>query len=315
MSRAPSTVQKVPDTRLPEDLDEILRKTSRSIYLTLKVVPRAIRRQLMLGYLFCRAADTIADTRALPKDHRIEMLGLYRHQFESDNPDSAAIKNISGLVENLGSDQQESGFSVVEATLLRRLDGCFEIYSLLEEADRDLFKRLLCTLTQGMQLDLETFPPEESALKEGALQALESSEDLDRYCYHVAGCVGEFWTDLQLGHMSALSSIDARVMRDRGVRFGKGLQMTNILRDMPRDLRMGRCYMPRSSLEACGLSPEDLQHAVTADSTKADSQMLRREVVQKVSPLIDDLLDLTLAHYRCGWEYTLSIPRSIPRLR
>ena len=43
-----------------------------------------------------------------------------------------------------------------------------------------------------------------------------------------------------------------------GVRFGKALQLTNVLRDLPRDLRNGRCYLPQSQLAPLGLSPADL---------------------------------------------------------
>ena len=44
-------------------------------------------------------------------------------------------------------------------------------------------------------------------------------------------------------------------MRARGVRFGKALQMTNVLRDVPADLASGRCYLPAAELAALGLAP------------------------------------------------------------
>ena len=43
-----------------------------------------------------------------------------------------------------------------------------------------------------------------------------------------------------------------------GVRFGKGLQLVNILRDLPVDLRNGRCYLPAKELSAAGLTAGDL---------------------------------------------------------
>jgi farnesyl-diphosphate farnesyltransferase len=42
-------------------------------------------------------------------------------------------------------------------------------------------------------------------------------------------------------------------MAARGVRFGKGLQLTNILRDIAQDVRIGRCYAPRVDLSALGV--------------------------------------------------------------
>ncbi len=40
-----------------------------------------------------------------------------------------------------------------------------------------------------------------------------------------------------------------------GVNFGKGLQLVNILRDLPADLRAGRCYLPADELKAAGIDP------------------------------------------------------------
>ena len=47
-------------------------------------------------------------------------------------------------------------------------------------------------------------------------------------------------------------------MEARGIRFGKGLQLTNILRDIAQDVRLGRCYLPRTELAALGVQPQQL---------------------------------------------------------
>ena len=85
--------------------------------------------------------------------------------------------------------------------------------------------------------------------------------DLDRYTYFVAGCVGEFWTKISLDHTASLHHWNAEDMLARAVRFGKGLQLTNILRDLAQDLRIGRCYLPRTELSAVGVEPEQLRGA------------------------------------------------------
>ena len=113
---------------------------------------------------------------------------------------------------------------------------------------------MLTTITDGMLFDLARFPGEDAA----GLAALETLEDLDRYTYLVAGCVGEFWTDLHLAHRPRLAGWDAGAMRATGVRFGKALQMTNVLRDVPSDLALGRCYLPARELAALGLTPADV---------------------------------------------------------
>ena len=148
----------------------------------------------------------------------------------------------------------------------------------------------------GMMWDLTTFPGED----EGRLRALEKREELDRYTYHVAGCVGEFWTEIHVAHLPRLASWNVEEMKQKGVRFGKGLQMTNVLRDLARDLRHGRCYLPLNDLTRLGLGPADL---------------LDPGAILKLRPLLMELLALTLEHYDAGWDYTLAIPRAEWRMR
>jgi farnesyl-diphosphate farnesyltransferase len=274
-------------------LDRVLGAVSRSIFLTLKMAPRVVRRQLGTAYLFCRAADTIADTRLLPVAERLEHLQRFRAAFAEIAPAPGVLK---GTCERIASRLAGSSAVAEEKELLGRLDACFALFLEFSAADQGLLRRLVTTLSRGMEMDLERFPPEES----GEVRALEADEDLDLYCYHVAGCVGEFWTDLQLLHLPALAAWEPARMREKGVRFGKGLQLTNVLRDVDRDLSIGRCYLPRRRLEGLSSSAAALRSAPDRRAVK---------------PLIRDLLYITLEHYRAGWEYTLAIPRRLPRLR
>jgi farnesyl-diphosphate farnesyltransferase len=113
-------------------------------------------------------------------------------------------------------------------------------------------------------MDLAVFPAE----GEGGVVALETRADLDRYTYFVAGCVGEFWTQVTVAHLSALQHWDVAAMTLKGVRFGKGLQLTNILRDLAHDARIGRCYLPRVDLAALGVRPEEVLHADTLERVR-----------------------------------------------
>ncbi len=276
------------DTAVSRPLQQILRGVSRSFFLSLRVAPRRTRRQLGLGYLFCRAADTIADTRLLPPEERLELLRAFRAHFAGNVPRAEAIRKIRGAL--CGAAEG------AERDLLENLPGCFAEYDGLSESDRRLLAKLVTTLTRGMEMDLEAFPPEES----GEARCLETDEDLDRYTYYVAGCVGEFWTELHVAHLEALRSWDLGEMVPKGIRFGKALQMTNILRDVDRDLSLGRCYFPRPRLEAACASLEELKAGRGRD---------------RLLPILDEYLVITLEHYRVGWDYTLAIPKAAPRLR
>ena len=268
-------------------LGEILKGVSRTFYLSLRVLPKDLRRPVGLAYLFARAADTIADTRLISREKRLEQLDLFRAEFQ--NGGSGRIREVK---EALTGPQK----ILEERELVARLDECFAIYRALDPADRTRIRNLILTITEGMRMDLTIFPGEE----EGRLIALKTRDDLDRYTYFVAGCVGEFWTEMHMAHRPSLRGWDLAEMKKGGVRFGKGLQMTNVLRDLSRDLRLGRCYLPQEDLEILGLVPENL---------------LDPRSVARLKPLLADLLRITLSHYQKGWSYTLAIPRWEVRMR
>lgn len=280
------------DTRSLEDslLFETLPRVSRSFYLSVRILPKALRRPVGLAYLFCRAADTIADTRLVPRESRLECLQEYRAAFAEQN-----MRVCRTLETELAPHQD----NFAERTLLSSLRQCFSCLEALDSPDQAHIRRLVLTLTQGMHMDLTVFPAEE----EGRVGVLETRDDLDRYTYFVAGCVGEFWTKVSLDHIASLQHWNTEDMLTRAVRFGKGLQLTNILRDLAQDLRIGRCYLPRTDLTALGVEPEQLR---TADRT---------ETIEKIRPLLEELLEITLSDYQDGWVYTQAIPRREWQLR
>ncbi len=265
----------------------LLKRVSRSFYLSLAILPRSVRVPVGLAYLFARAADTIADTLLISRDERLRHLEALRAELRGETP-----PRLAEIIQACAGPNPHAG----ERELLRRLPDCVARYRKLEPADRVRVQHVVLTLTEGMCFDLHTFPGED----EQRLVALESREELDRYTYLVAGCVGEFWTETHVAHRLRLAVWDVQEMKQKGVRFGKGLQMTNVLRDLAKDLRIGRCYLPRQELERLGLEPANL---------------LAPGAIRKVRPLIVELLALTLEHYRAGWAYTLAIPRLEWRMR
>jgi farnesyl-diphosphate farnesyltransferase len=183
-----------------------------------------------------------------------------------------------------------------ERTLLERLPDCLAAYRALLADDRRRVRGVLETIIEGMTEDLSRFPGED----EGGLAALETRADLDRYTYLVAGCVGEFWTEVHVAHRPRLRHWDLEKMTALGIRFGKALQLTNVLRDIPRDLRQGRCYLPSHDLALLGLEPRDL---------------LDPKAGPALRPLLVELVNVALDHYEAGWQYTFAIPKRETRMR
>lgn len=271
-------------------LHDVLKQVSRSFYLTLSVLPGCVVKQVGLAYLFARAADTIADAGRLDRTTRTTLLRQLKLQFVRESCDRIEIQAIQTMTVR---HQGHAG----ERTLLEHLDQCFHVYENLTPDDQVEIRRVLQILISGMEMDLERFPGE----SEFDLTALSSLDDLDVYTYKIAGCVGEFWTNLMYSHLPRIQRTwDREAMIRTGIRFGKGLQLTNILKDLSTDLRRGRCYVPLELLAQAGLEPRDLLEARTMPAFR---------------PILDTLIQTALAHLDEGWLYATSIPRLEVRLR
>jgi farnesyl-diphosphate farnesyltransferase len=272
-------------------LTSLLRDVSRSFYLTLRVLPAEVRTPIGLAYLLARATDTIADTELVPVPQRLAALHALRTRIlgETNVANDPTPQRLRDLATQQGNP--------AERVLLQRIA---EALHLLENEtapfDRAQIRAVLDTITSGQVLDLERFG---SASAERLL-ALQTDAELDDYTYRVAGCVGEFWTRICHYRLYWGEPWDEAAMLSNGIRFGRGLQLVNILRDLPRDLWAGRCYLPVESLAAHGLRPVDLLNPAN---------------LPRVRPLYDELLDRAQAHLTAGWAYTTALPQSPFRLR
>ena len=265
-------------------LGPVLKGTSRAFYLTLRVLPGNLRKPLGLAYLLARTADTIADSKTAAADNRLAMLLEFRGMVEG--------KGGADKVELLARTAEE-GMGGIERELVGAMPKTISMLDELDEMDRFRVRQVVVTLTQGMELDLTYF-------REEALTAFETPEQLDEYTYLVAGCVGRFWTEMCMAHNPRLGSWDADEMSEKGVRFGKALQLTNILRDVSKDLRLGRCYLPSAVLQRVGLSAGDLFDSKNSEAAK---------------PALTWGISRALDHYKAAAEYLEAIPKRHYRLR
>lgn len=270
-------------------LREVLKRVSRSFYLTLAILPQAVRSQIGLAYLLARAADTIADSGELEDVVRLECLRQLKGQLWGCVPDWGGIQKIQARVIVKQSNPDER-------RLLEELEGCFRIFQEFSPTDRSHIAQVLSVLIGGMEFDLHQFPKKNGQ----GLHALKAIHDFEYYTYAVAGCVGEFWTKMMCAHLPGFRHWDQARMIPLGIRYGKGLQMVNILRDLPKDLRKGRCYIPEVLLEQVHITP---------------NQLLDEGSGQAFRPLFRKLIQEARDHLDQGWRYTMAIPRMEIRLR
>jgi len=271
--------------RSDELLTRLLRDVSRSFYLTLRVLPPAVRSQIGLAYLLARTTDTIADTEIVPLEQRLAALATLRARILGESQELPALGELT----------KHQGLPA-EQVLLQRIPEALNLLDQTETGDRQLIREVLDVITSGQVLDLQRF----AGAGENRLFSLKNEAELDDYTYRVAGCVGEFWTKICRKHLFPEAELDETKLLAQGIRFGKGLQLINILRDLPRDLRQGRCYVPAESLARHGLEA---------------AALLKPENEPKFRPLYDGYLALAGNHLAAGWVYTQTLPWPCVRVR
>ena len=203
---------------------EILRRTSRSFHLTIRLLPRAVRDDISLAYLLARATDTVADTATAPEGERLHLL--------------RALRESLGRAEIVGYDAAAwagQHREAAERSLLLALPDLWRRMGERDEAARRPMITVMGCILEGQIFDLERFSPEAAPL---------TGEELERYTYLVAGSVGEFWTDLCAARLGHFSNEPHKLMGARARHYGQGLQLVNILRDRRMDAALGRVYVP-----------------------------------------------------------------------
>lgn len=266
----------------------LLREVSRSFHLTLRVLPVGVRRPIGLAYLLARATDTVADASSLPVDLRRRALTSLRERILDSAAPTPALAAFGSEVPEI---------TPGERRLMARLPEALDALDRSRPWEKGCIRSVLETICGGQILDLDRFgamPPGEGVL------ALPDAAALDDYTYRVAGCVGEFWTQICRHGLFPSAPIDDGTFREQGIRLGKGLQLINILRDLPKDLQAGRCYLPQDELARVGLQPVDLKDP---------------GLEARLRPVYDLWALRAEEHLRAGWDYVLRIPRGQVRVR
>lgn len=208
----------------------VLKGVSRSFYLTLRLLPGPMRGAASLAYLLARTSDTLADSAAAPQEVRLLCLdGFERSVSGDEEPPRWPAPVLNAVADDR------------ERLLLESTGDLFAWLGRLPAGEADLVREVVGVITGGQKLDLERFA---GADGENPV-ALEDDAALEDYAWRVAGCVGAFWTKLgflTMGERFTTAPVASLV--EQGIAYGKGLQLVNILRDLPADLAMGRCYLP-----------------------------------------------------------------------
>ncbi len=267
------------------NLNTLLKHTSRSLYLSVRILPKNIRPAFGLAYLLCRYADTIADTSLLPAEQRvywIQQFPLIVRTKDTTRQQELTMA-LSGTSEN-----------PYETALITHLADCLRALDKIPSAQQAFIFDVVDAVCEGMKIDLMAFAHTPHA----APQAFLLDSDLTHYCRLMGGKPGLFWS--QLIYHTVPVSCPQTIFYNLGQQIGDSLQIVNILRDLPRDIAQGRCYFPLTDLEKNNLTPTDLQQA-------AKSAMFS-PIQQKWTQWGKDNLTQAVTYYR-------AIPKTAWRIR
>jgi farnesyl-diphosphate farnesyltransferase len=255
---------------------EALVRVSRTFALAIPELPHPLRDAVANAYLLCRLADTIEDDPDLDATAKARCMAEFLQVVEGA-ADAAEFAHRLGRVLSPRLTPGELDLAHHTATVLA-------VTTHLPADTRGAIGRCLGIMSRGMREFQRQASPE----------GLASLQDLQRYCYCVAGVVGELLTDLFCRQCPELAGRRAHLMA-LAVGFGQGLQLTNILKDRWEDRQRGINWLPRAGLPR---------------GSRASGAALHDPDPGAHGAGIDALIGIAHEHLQAALDYTQLIPKA-----
>lgn len=262
-----------------------LRQVSRTFALNIQVLRGDLAQSVLLAYLWCRIIDTVEDAPAFPPSKKVEALHAFANLILANPTDDGACQRWAESLVDLDGRPEE-------LELVHSSDRVARCYAQLPDEFRNGINPSVAEMARGMALYLQR------SANTGAC-VLEDVQDLEQYCYYVAGTVGEFLTRLFAMDRKLSPQVHQR-LQARAVSFGLGLQMTNIAKDVMTDIDRGWCYIPRTVFQGAGVN-EGPTGWTPDDASSRHIASLMVQIAKK--------------HLRSALEYVLILPRTCRRIR
>lgn len=261
--------------------DQILQGVSRTFALTIPTLPPPLYRAVANAYLLCRIADTIEDDGDLhfdDKQHYAQtFIDVVRGKADAEAFGQALAPRLAD--HTLAAERQ----------LITQTASVIRITHSLNHTQQRALLNCVRTMADGMVY----YQGQET------LNGLADQSAMDRYCYYVAGVVGEMLTELFCDYCAPLEPHREEMMR-LAVSFGQGLQMTNILKDIWDDRTRGACWLPEDVFASRGVRLADVR-AGEGDAAFEEA--------------LGQLIALTHGHLKNALRYTAMIPRQETGMR
>ena len=217
----------------------LLEGVSRTFALTIPQLPATLYKAVANAYLLCRIVDTIEDEVSLSAEQKkyfctgfidIVKTGKHAQLFADELAPLLSAQTIPA-----------------EHSLIHLIPRVIAITHTLDFQQIEALAACVETMANGM--------PVYQALDLHA--GLKTMQDMDEYCYYVAGCVGEMLAKLFCHYSQDIAQHQDQLLK-LSVSFGQGLQMTNILKDIWDDAKRGVCWLPQDIFAEAGFDLAEL---------------------------------------------------------
>ena len=254
--------------------EEILQGVSRTFALTIPQLPDKLRDVVGNAYLLCRITDTIEDEPALSAGKKRAFAERFAEVVSGRAEAEPFARELGAL---LSASTTPSEHDLIDNTVrvIRITNG-------FNTVQRAALERCVRIMAGGMAEFQQHATPD----------GLNDVPHLDRYCYYVAGVVGEMLTELFCNYSAEINARREELL-PLSVSFGQGLQMTNILKDVWDDWDRGACWLPQDVFLAAGFDLRSLSPG------QADPGFIKG---------LSELVAIARRHLANALRYTFIIP-------
>ena len=235
-------------TAAPSPVDDrafchaMLPKVSRTFAICIRLLPPDLELAVLVAYLLCRVADTIEDSSTLPAEDKDRLLRVFGTSLDESGEDGGSLRSAFASP------------ATDEELLARNAGAVIREFRRLSPEQQAAIRPWV----QEMAVGMAEFASRKRDGRTVQIEALATVEELDRYCYYVAGTVGHLLTELFHLHAGPRHRARYRTLKRLATSFGLGLQLTNIIKDVADDRRRGWSFIPQELCQLAGITPDEL---------------------------------------------------------
>lgn len=218
------------DAKLNKEAMHMLKKTSRTFYIPIKLLKKPLRKTVGSAYLCMRAIDEVEDHEQLDAETKQHLLRSTSELLKKEFAEEAYRR----LVQPYEADLPE--------VTLRLADWIAFCPSEIVDKVKESTSIMANGMADWVEKDWQ----------------IETKEDLDNYTYYVAGLVGVMLSDIWSWYDQTETD------RDLAIGYGRGLQAVNVLRNQDEDAVRGVRFFPNN------WTRDDMYTYATENLKKAD---------------------------------------------